>query len=366
MTSGVPATPSARRDALAEQLSAGALGALDLMCVYIGDRLGLYRTLADAGPLTAAELAAAASIEERYAREWLEQQAMSGILDVDDVSLPDDTRRFNLPAGHDEVLLEETSVSFMAPMAQVLAACTRPLDLLLDAFRHGGGVPFAAYGDDMHEGQARSSRVLFDNFLAREWLPGIPAIHERLVRDPPARIADLACGQGHSSIVMARAYPTALVDGIDLDETSVARARERLAGSGVEDRVTFRHADAAAPELAGRYDLVTIFEALHDMSYPVQALRAARGLLVTGGCVLLADERTAERFSLDAGDTERLHYGFSVLHCLPVGMIGENAAGTGTVMRPDTVRRYASEAGFARVDVLPIENDDWRLYRLIP
>ena len=131
--------------------------------------------------------------------------------------------------------------------------------------------------------------------------------------------------------------------------------------------MAFTCRDAADPELSGRYDLVTIFEALHDMSYPVDVLRAARGLLADGGRVLVADERTAERFALDAGDVERLYYGFSVLHCLPVGMVGENAAGTGTVMREDTVRGYAANRPASPIcEVAPIENDFWRFYLLTP
>ena len=194
----------------------------------------------------------------------------------------------------------------------------------------------------------------------------MPAVHDRLNSDPPARVADVACGLGRSSLAIARAYPKVTVDGIDLDEASIERAQQLLPGSGVEDRVAFQCRDAADPGLSGRYDLVVIFEALHDMSYPVEVLRTARGLLSDGGRLLVADERTAERFTLDAGDVERLYYGLSVLHCLPVGMIGENAAGTGTVMREDTVRGYAQQAGYADVQVAPIENDFWRFYLLTP
>jgi 2-polyprenyl-3-methyl-5-hydroxy-6-metoxy-1,4-benzoquinol methylase len=205
---------------------------------------------------------------------------------------------------------------------------------------------------------------LFENLLGKEWLPSVPELHERLLADPPARIADVACGQGRSSIAIARAYPKVRVDGIDADHASVERAREILVGSGVEDRVTFQERDAADAELSGRYDLVTIFEALHDMSYPMNVLRAARGLLVDTGVVFIGDERTEDTFTAPASDVERLYYGFSVFHCLPVGMIGEGAAGTGTVIRAETVRRYASEAGFSRCDVVPIKHDFWRFYLL--
>jgi len=207
---------------------------------------------------------------------------------------------------------------------------------------------------------------LFENLLGKDWLPSVPEIHERLLADPPARVADVACGQGRSSIEMARAYPKLRVDGIDSDRASIERARANLATSGVEDRVTFHERDAADAELAGRYDLVTIFEALHDMSYPVDVLRSARSLLADGGLVFIGDERTEDTFTAPAGEVERLFYGFSLFHCLPVGMVGEGAAGTGTVIRPDTVRRYANEAGFTSCTVLPIENDFWRFYLLRP
>jgi 2-polyprenyl-3-methyl-5-hydroxy-6-metoxy-1,4-benzoquinol methylase len=355
-----------RRDELVERLFGSALGAMDLLCVYLGDRLGMYRALADAGPSTSAELAAAAGVNERYAREWLEQQAMAGILEAVDPDTSDADRRYAVPAGHDEVLLDGASLNHMAPMAQLVVACALPIHAVVAAFGTGEGVPYADYGADLHEGQARFTQPLFETLLASNWFPAVPTIHDRLHGDPPARVADVACGLGRSSTAIARGYPKVMVDGIDLDQASIARARQLLPGSGVEDRVAFHCRDAADPELSGRYDLVTIFEALHDMSYPVDVLRTARGLLADDGRVLVADEKTAERFALDAGEVERLYYGFSVLHCLPVGMVGEHAAGTGTVMREDTVRGYAEQAGFADCEVAPIENDFWRFYLLTP
>lgn len=367
VTDATDPTPAAsQRQALVDRLLADAIGALDLLCVYIGDRLGLYRALAGRPGLTPAELAATAGVHERYAREWLEQQTVSGILEAVNPDAVDDERRYRLPSGHDEALVDESSLDFIAPLAQGVVSCTPPLDALLDAFRTGDGVPYAAYGHDGHESQARGTRPLYENLLSSRWLPAIPVLDDRLRADPPARIADVACGHGHSTLSIARGYPKVLVEGIDLDERSILRARELLHGSGLEDRVSFHTRDAGDPELSGRYDLVTIFEALHDMSYPIEILRALRTMLAEGGRVLVADERTAERFSPDAGDVERLHYGFSVLHCLPVGMVGANAAGTGTVIRADTVRRYATEAGFAACEILPIDDKFWRFYLLTP
>jgi len=354
-----------RRDALVERLFMNAIGAFDLFSVYIGERLGLYRVIADEGPLTSAELAQAAGVHERYAREWLEQQAASDLLEVE-VDGDGEQRRFRLPEGHDEALLDVSSLSYIAPMARAVLASIRPVDAVLAAFRTGGGVPYADYGEDLHEGQAAFTRPLFENLLGKEWLPAVPELHERLLADPPARVADLACGQGRSSIEIARAYPTVRVDGIDSDHASIERARENVVGSGLEDRVRFQERDAGDAELLGRYDLVTIFEALHDMSYPVDVLRAARGLLGDGGVMFIGDERTEDAFTAPASEVERLYYGFSVFHCLPVGMVEEGAAGTGTVIRADTVRRYASEAGFSSCEILPIENDFWRFYLLKP
>jgi 2-polyprenyl-3-methyl-5-hydroxy-6-metoxy-1,4-benzoquinol methylase len=352
-----------RRDALVERLFLNAVGAFDLFSVYLGERLGLYRALADRGALTSAELAEAAGIQERYAREWLEHQAASELLDVEE---SEGERRFALPEGHDEALLEPSSLSYVAPLARAVLASVRPIDSVAEAFRKGGGVPYADYGEDLHESQAAFTRPLFENLLGKEWLPSVPELHDRLTADPPTRVADVACGQGRSSIELARAYPKARVDGIDSDRASIEFAWRNLEGSGVEDRVAFHERDAADAGLAGRYDLVTIFEALHDMSYPVEVLKAARGLLADGGVVLIGDERTEEAFTAPASEVERLFYGFSVFHCLPVGMVGEGAAGTGTVIRPQTVKDYAARAGFSACEVLNIEHDFWRFYLLRP
>jgi SAM-dependent methyltransferase len=354
-----------RRDALVGRLFEAALGALDLYVLYLGDRLGLYRALA-AGSLTSSELAQAAVIHERYAREWLEQQAATGILEVDDVAADPAERRYSLPAGHDEVLLDETSVNYAGPFGRLVIAATKPMEELLDAYRKGTGVPYEHYGQDLVDGQAAFTRPLFMHLLGTEWLPAVLEVHERLLAEPPARVADVACGCGWSSIAIARAYPLVDVDGIDLDTASIAKARTNLAGSEVEDRVTFYERDAADPAHVGQYDLVTVFEALHDMSYPVEVLRTLRSMLGEGGSVIVGDERTEDSFQAPATDLERLYYGFSVLHCLPVGMVGDDPAGTGTVMRVGTVRRYAEEAGFSGFEVLSIENDFWRFYRLTP
>ena len=352
-----------RRDALVERLFGACIGALDLLHVYVGDRLGLYAALA-ARPLTSSELAQQCGIHERYAREWLEQQAVSGILSADDPTEPDQ-RCFSLPYGHDEVLLDGDSLSFLAPLGSGVVSLAQTLPKVLEAFRTGAGVPFDSYGPDIRQFISRINRPMFLNLLASDWFPKVPGLVGRLHADPPARVVDVGCGTGWSSIAIARGFPGVEVFGLDLDEASVADARANAEASGVSDRVIFELRDAADPSLADGFDLVCAFETIHDMCDPVGALRAMRALRRENGTVLVADERVADSFTLDADDAERFQFGWSALHCLPTALTDPPAAGTGTIMRTPMLRRYAEEAGFADVEVLPIDNDFWRFYRLL-
>jgi 2-polyprenyl-3-methyl-5-hydroxy-6-metoxy-1,4-benzoquinol methylase len=348
------------RDALVERLFGAVLGFNDIYAVYIGDRLGLYAALAS-GAATPAEVAAAAGCDERYVREWLEHQAVGGVLEVED----EGERRYSIPPGHDEVLLDRDSVNYMAAFARMMVGMVEPLPQVLAAFRSGAGVPYADYPADFVEGQGDMNRTQYVNLLASEWLPAMRDVDERL-RSGSARVADVACGTGWSSIAIAKAYPAAQVDGIDLDPASIMLARSAAATEGVGERVDFQVRDAADPALAHRYDLVTVFEAVHDMAKPVEALSAIRGMLAHGGVALVADEKVADEFTAPGDDVERVMYGWSILHCLPVGRVEQPSAETGTAMRESTFRRYAEDAGFGSVEVLPIEHDFWRFYRLLP
>jgi 2-polyprenyl-3-methyl-5-hydroxy-6-metoxy-1,4-benzoquinol methylase len=360
------ADAATRRDALAGRLMDAALGLMDLGAIYIGDQLGLYRGLERLGPATSIELAAGTGTHERYVREWLEQQAVTGLLEVDDPARPATARRYALPAGHGDVLAAPDSLATMLPFAQFGVGVIRAMPALLEAFRTGGGISWATFGTDLREAQSAQNRPPFLTLLGDQWLPAIPDLHARLQADPPARVADVACGAGWSAIGIARAYPKVRVDGLDLDGPSIELARANVAAAGLADRVTMAVRDAADPALAGRYDLVTIFEALHDMSRPVEVLRACRQLLAPGGSVLVVDERVADAFVAPGDSVERLMYGFSILCCLATGMADQPSAATGTVMRADTLRGYAREAGFGTTEVLSITNDFFRFYRLRP
>jgi len=355
----------AERDAFAERMLGQTIGALEVLGVYLGVRLGLYAALADGRAVTPGELADAAGIDPRYAREWLEEQAVAGILSAENGE-DADSRRFTLPTEHADVLANELGPAYLAPASLLVTGIAGVLPRLVDAYRTGAGISFGEYGPDVRDGQAAFNRPMFLSDLGAEWIPAMPDVHERLLADPPARVADVGCGAGWSTIGLKQAYPKVEAHGIDLDDASIADARHHAKEAGLGGAVNFEVRDAADPALAGRYDLVCILEALHDMSRPVEALAAARALLADGGSVLVVDERVADAFTAPGDELERMMYGWSILHCLPVGLAEQPSAATGTVMRADTVRRYAADAGLSQVEVLPVENDFFRLYRLRP
>ena len=353
------------RNNLAEQLHQATNGVWDTVTVYLGYELGLYEALSMIEPATSTELAARTGTNERYIREWLEYQAVSSILAVENPEADALERRYTIPAGHDEVLVNPDSLFYSTPMAKLTMASVAPLPALLGAFRTGDGIPYVEYGEDFREAMANVNRNLFLQLLGGEYLPSLTDVDARLKADPPARIADIGCGQGWSSIGMARAYPRVRVDGFDLDRASVAAAQANIWSSGVEGRVTIEWRDAADPTLAGQYDLVTAFACIHDMPDPVSALRTMRRLAKPGGAVLIGDHRIAQEFMGEGNDVERILYGYSITHCLPVGMSEQPSAGTGTVMRPSTLRNYAQEAGFKDIEILPIVDFLHTFYRLI-
>lgn len=353
-----------QRDELVERLFSAGLGMAEVLTVYLGDTLGLYRAIERAGSMTAPELARDTGIFERYAREWLEQQAAAGVLSVDEVSARADARRYLLPPGHIEPLLDPESPYSIAPFCKSFVAVSGAMPHLVAAFRSGGAVPWSAYGRDMVEAQGDFNRPWLVGSLGTEYMPSIPDVHERLMSEPGARVADVACGVGWAAISLARAYPNITVDGFDLDEASIEIASRNAEEASVADRVRFEVRDAADPTLENRYELAMVVESIHDLSQPVAVLSAIRGMLKPGGTLIVADERTEDSFTAPASETERMFYAYSVLCCLPSAMDDHTSAATGTVMRRATFEAYASAAGFDGASVLPIEHDFLRFYRL--
>ena len=350
-------------EALTSRLLQSTIQALELYGVYLGKELGLYAALQSCGPLAPVELARQAGIAPRYAREWLEQQAVAGMLVVDHASAPPDERRYRLPDEHVNVLVTEDHPNHLAPLAQMVAGIGGALEHVLTAYRSDTGVLYPLFGAAFRKGQAGINRPAFVADLVERWIPAAPDIHARLLSSS-LRVADVGCGAGWSTIAMARAYPTATVVGFDADAASIADARANAAGQQVS--VGFEVRDAEAIVDAGRFDLILVLEALHDMARPGDVLRSLGRALAPAGSVLIADEKVADRFHAPGDEIERLMYGWSIVHCLPVALSESPSAAIGTVIRSETVRELARAAGFARVEVLPVNAGFFRIYRLRP
>jgi SAM-dependent methyltransferase len=357
-----PVDPN-ERNAFAEHVFSSVLGYFGVLSVNLGFRLGLYEAMADGEPITSAQLAERAGIAERYAREWLEQQATAGFLHAD---IGGDATRFSLSAARAEVLLDRDSLAYMGAGLFQVMSLPGAFDHVVEAFRTGGGVPYEIYGAVSVDGQGGANRPTLMTTLPNEWLPAIPSVHERLMSEPPARVLDVGCGVGWSSIAIATAYPQVSVDGVDPDAPSLERARANVDAAGLSDRVRFHTVDAATLPVDAPVDFATAFECIHDMAKPVEVLRSVRGALASDGVMLVVDERTRETFTGEPDDLEAYFYGWSLFDCLPTGMHDAPSAGTGTVMRPDTLAGYAMEAGFGGFEVLPIEHEAFRLYLLRP
>ena len=347
------------RDDFVQRINDGVLGSFDIASTYLGLKLGFYSSLATHGPMPAAELAERTGTNERLVREWLEQQAAAELLDA---TLEDGEWQFALPHEHVDVLLDPDAIDAVGGTPLSVISDLAQVPRLVESFRTGVGIPYVDYGPDQAAGQALGTRPVYRHEI-KSWFAAIPDLKERL-SDGTARILDIGCGLGWSSVCIAQAFPGVRVDGVDLDPGSIEAAQRLAVTEEVTEQVTFELRDAATLSGAG-YDVATMFEMVHDLSRPVEALRVAREAVGSEGVVLVADEPVSDAFAGPHEEDSR-YYGYSILHCLPASMTEPDSAATGTVMRPDTLRRYAEAAGFASVEVLPVESVAFRLYLLRP
>lgn len=345
----------------AERVFGDVLGAMSCYATVAGVELGWYDALAGADSLSSSELAAATDTDERYVREWLEQQAVSGYLQVIDAAASASERRFVIRPEVAEVLTDRSSLSYMAPFPGLVTSLGRSLPELIGCYRTGAGFGWHEHGDGGRCGQAEANRPMFLQLLGHEYLASIPAVDTALRSG--GRVADVGCGLGWSSIGIAQAYPQARIDGYDIDAPSIEKARVHAAEAGVADRVRFHAIDVADLEADG-YDVVLALECVHDMADPVSVLRSMRDIVTPGGTVLVMDERVGDHFTGEVDPIEHFMYGFSLICCLPDGRDAAESVATGTVMRPATLERYAVDAGFASIEALAIENDFFRFYEL--
>jgi 2-polyprenyl-3-methyl-5-hydroxy-6-metoxy-1,4-benzoquinol methylase len=321
----------------------------------IGDRLGLWRALADSRPVTSAELAHRTGTSERYVREWLSSMAAHGYLTYEPGA-----ERFALPAAHAPVLGTE-SPAYFGGLQQALYGLTGVLGDVVDAFRHGGGVPLSSYPDDWWHGLERFSSGWFDYQLPKVWLPLMPEVHATLERG--ADVADIGCGRGLALIRLAQAYPSGRYVGYDIHPGSIAAARASAEAAGVADRVRFECRDVSAG-IPGDYDVITTFDVIHDTADPVQILRVIRGALRPDGRYLCLDINASHRLQDNAGPLGAYFYGVSLLFCMTTSL-AQDGAGLGTCgFNEHTARRLCAEAGFGTVRRVEIDNPFNILYEI--
>lgn len=349
-----------KAEAFAERIIHDVNSAFSSLNLYIGYRLGLFDALTESGPITVEKLARNTKYAERYLLEWLSSMAAGNYIDYDPKS-----KQFSLSPEHSMCLANQDSAAYTLPFVAWIPSVARVLPGLMNSFRNGGGVPYDEYGDDARvDGIGVANRPLFVNEYVSKWIPTMPDIEERLMNG--ARVADIGCGIGWSSIILARGFPNIQIDALDGDKASIIEARRIARENGVEDRVTFHASMMEESNLQGPYALVTAFEVVHDMPYPVKGLSRMHEIVADDGAVLLAEEAVGDTLEENQNFLGHLMYNFSTLHCLPQSMAFADSAGIGTVMGPSKVRRYAEDAGFSKVDILPIENPLWRFYRLTP
>jgi 2-polyprenyl-3-methyl-5-hydroxy-6-metoxy-1,4-benzoquinol methylase len=335
------------------QVITDAGAAVTLPLALLGDRLGLFTELAAGGPATATELAARTGLVERYLREWLLAMAASGYVTyrggAPGAEQPDSARAasYGLSPEQKEAFTNPDSPGYVAGAFQNLTAATRVLDRLTEAFHTGDGIGWHEQHPDMFEGTERFFRPGYLANLTSQWIPALTGIEERLTAG--ARVADVGCGHGASTIIMAQRYPASSFVGVDYHQPSVELARARADAAGVADRVEFRVAGAA--DLDGDYDFIAFFDCLHDMPDPVGALRAARAAVAEGGSVMLVEPMSWDSVPEVLNPLGRLLAGASLLVCLPSGLSGPPAAGLGNQAGPTRTRELAAEAGFGDAKV---------------
>jgi SAM-dependent methyltransferase len=308
--------------------------------VLIGDKFGLYKALAAAGPLTAAELAAKTGTVERYVREWAAGQTAAGYINYDAASA-----RFSISPEQALLLADESGPAFFPAMYEIAAAAVRDEPKVANAFRNGGGVGWHEHDPCLFRGTERFFRPGYAMHLVSEWIPALDGVREKLERG--ARVADVGCGHGASVILMAKAFPKSRFFGFDYHQPSIDRAREIARDAGVADRVTFER--ALAKDFPGTYDLVAFFDCLHDMGDPVGAAAHVKSALAQDGTWMVVEPFGNDRLEDNLNPISRVFYAASTMICVPGSLSQETALGLGAQAGEARLREVLIAGGFSRV-----------------
>jgi SAM-dependent methyltransferase len=319
----------------------GDLGAsLSSVLIHVGDRLGLYRAMGDGQPVTSGDLAARTSLAERYVREWLHNNAAAGWVTFDP-----ETETFRLPIEHALLVADEKAPTFMLGGFDFVAAAWADEERLVEAFRTGEGIGWHEHDHRLFSGTERFFRPGYQANLIASWLPALTGVEDRLAAG--ARVADVGCGYGAATVLMAAAYPASHVTGFDYHEGSISSARQRASEAGVSDRVTFEVAGAA--DFEGTFDLVCLFDCLHDMGDPVGAARHIHDQLAPDGTLLLVEPAAADRPEDNHHPLGRLFYAASTMICTPASLAQETGLGLGNQVGFARLSEILKTAGFSQV-----------------
>jgi 2-polyprenyl-3-methyl-5-hydroxy-6-metoxy-1,4-benzoquinol methylase len=334
--------------ALARQVGVDFGAALTTALAFIGDRLGIFRAMAGGSAFTTRQLAQRTGLNERYLREWTATMAAAGYLDYS----PGDAT-FRISPEQAAVLANEDTTYFTAGAFQYAVACYRQIPKLMEAFKNGGGVPFSDFGPEIVEAIERLFHVGYETWVAREWLPAVPDIHERLLTGGEA--AEVGCGAGQCLIPVAAAFPNSRFFGYDVDRISIERARNKAANAGLAGRIAFEQIAAEDVPLAERFDLVMAFNCIHDMAHPRAALRSIQRMLKPDGAFLWSEADVGKRLEDNLNLVGRTLFGASTMHCMTVSL-AQGGEGLGSAISEELATNLAAEAGFASLERLPIKN----------
>jgi 2-polyprenyl-3-methyl-5-hydroxy-6-metoxy-1,4-benzoquinol methylase len=319
----------------------GEVGAtLNTALVVMGDKLGLYRAMAGAGPLTPGELAERTGAAERYLQEWLNAQAAGGFVGYDP-----DSGRYTLPPEQAIALTDESSPAYLPGFFQIALGSVLDSPRITSVARTGAGFGWHEHGQDVLDGCERFFRPGYNANLTSAWLPALDGVVGKLERG--ARVADVGCGHGSSTILMAQAYPNSTFIGTDYHGGSIETARRRAREAGVDGRVQFDTAPAAAYAGDG-YDLITMFDCLHDMGDPVGAARHVHGTLKPDGTWMIVEPNAADRVEGNLNPVGRAYYAFSTLLCTPASLSQEVGLALGAQAGEARIRDVVTAAGFTR------------------
>jgi 2-polyprenyl-3-methyl-5-hydroxy-6-metoxy-1,4-benzoquinol methylase len=331
----------ARIEAFAGQIAVEAGAAVNAALVTIGDKLGLYRAMADAQPVSAGELAGRTGTHERYVREWLNAQAAGGFVTYD----PEEDR-YTLPAEHAFVLADDTSPVAMAGIYDAVTAAIDVREKVAERFRTGEGLGWHEHNHGMFHGTERGFAALYRMNLLTEWLPAVDGLPEKL--EAGAAVLDVGCGHGAATIMLAQAFPASTFTGVDYHEESIVIARRRAEEAGVADRVRFEVA-GADDYAGGGYDVIAFFDALHDLGDPVAAARRARAALADDGILFIVEPFANDRIEDNLTPIGRYFYAISTLVCTPGSLSQPGRAALGTQAGEARLRDVLVTGGFGTV-----------------